>query len=213
MVESFDYIITVSQLSIFIVDIYSSLEHFLYGFILAIIIGIPIGIITGYYNTLNKIINPLIEIIRPIPPLAWVPFSIIWFKLTNSAASFIIFIGVIFPIIVNTQNSVREVPKIYLESAKVLGCTKNYKIIWYIVIPSIIGRLQSGIKVASGVGWMCLVAAEMFGINGTGLGYKISYYYNLQRIDIVLIYMIMLGLLGLLIDYFIKKSIINFNRD
>lgn len=204
----YNYVSTFNFFLIFI-DIYISLKHFIYGFIFAIIIGFPIGVLSGYFNQIYNILNPIIEIIKPIPPLAWVPFSIIFLKLTNNAASFIIFIGVIFPIIISIQSSIQKVPLIYIEAAKVLGCINHFYLIWYIILPSIKSSIYSGVKVASGVGWMCLVAAEMFGINGVGLGYKISYFYNLQRIDIVLLYMVLLGLLGLSLDIVFKKYIIN----
>ena len=190
--------------SLILIDIYISLKHFIVGFIIALIFGIPIGIFLGCFNKFSVLISPIIDIIRPIPPLSWVPFAIIWLKLTNSASSFIIFIGVVFPIIIGIQNSIQKIPSVYIETGKILGCIKKYQQIYYIIIPSIKPYLYSNIKVASGVGWMCLVAAEMFGINGLGLGYKISYYYNLQRIDIVLIYMIILGILGLFIDEILK---------
>lgn len=199
----FIYISTLNILLI-LIDIYISLKHFIVGFIVALIVGIPIGIILGCFDSFSKFIGPIIDIIRPIPPLSWVPFAIIWMKLTNNAASFIIFIGVVFPIIIGVQNSIQKVPSIYIETGKILGCIKKHYQIFYIIIPYIKPYLYSSIKVSSGVGWMCLVASEMFGINGLGLGYKISYYYNLQRIDIVIIYMILLGILGLFIDEILK---------
>lgn len=185
-------------------DTMTSLLHFSLGIIAAFLIGIPLGIAMGWFKQANRAIDPIIEILRPIPPLAWIPFAIVWFGLTHQAAGFVVFVGMIFPIIINTYTGFKNVPKIYVEAAKVLGCTRDMDLIRYIAIPSALPSIVAGIRIAMGVGWMCLVAAEMFGVSNRGLGYQIWHNYYLHRMDFVLVYMLLLGFVGLLIDRFFR---------
>ena len=162
-------------------DILTSLLHFSIGIVAAFVIGIPLGISMGWFKKVDRAIDPIIEILRPIPPLAWIPFAIVWFGLTHQAAGFVVFVGMIFPIIINTYTGFKNVPKVYVEAAKVLGCTRNIDLIRFIAIPSAMPSIVAGIRIAMGVGWMCLVAAEMFGVSDRGLGYQIWHnYYSAQ---------------------------------
>lgn len=181
-------------------DLSVSLLHFVIGMFLAFIIGLPIGIIMGWFKSANHVFDPVIEILRPIPPLAWIPFAIIWFGLTHQSAGFVVFIGAVFPIIINTYTGFKSVPVVYVEAAKVLGCMRDQNLIRYVALPSALPSIAAGVRIAMGVGWMCLVAAEMFGVSNNGLGYKIWWHYHLHQMDFVLVYMLLLGFLGLLID-------------
>ncbi|MDD2614998.1 MAG: ABC transporter permease [Methanosarcina sp.] len=185
-------------------DTLTSLLHFFVGILAAFVIGIPLGIVMGWFKKANRAIDPIIEILRPIPPLAWIPFAIVWFGLTHQAAGFVVFVGMIFPIIINTYTGFKNVPKVYVEAAKVLGCTRNLDLIRHVAIPSAMPSIVAGIRIAMGVGWMCLVAAEMFGVSNRGLGYQIWHNYYLHRMDFVLVYMLLLGFVGLLIDRFFR---------
>lgn len=185
-------------------DTFTSLFHFAIGIFAAFVIGIPIGIVMGWFKTANRAMDPIIEILRPIPPLAWIPFAIVWFGLTHQSAGFVVFVGMVFPIIINTYTGFNNVPKVHVEAAKVLGCTKNIDLIRYIAIPSALPSIVAGIRIAMGVGWMCLVAAEMFGVSNRGLGYEIWHNYYLHRMDFVLVYMLILGFIGLFIDRFFR---------
>jgi len=189
------------------VDLLHSLLHFSIGMVAALIIGIPIGMIMGWFTAFNRILDPIIEILRPIPPLAWIPFAIIWLGLTPASAGFLIFIGAVFPIIINTFTGLKNVPKVYVEAARVLGCKKDRDLIRYIALPSALPSIAAGIRIAIGVGWMCLVAAEMFGVSKYGLGFKIWHHYYLHQMDMVLVYMMVLGFLGLFIDKVLRYII------
>ncbi len=186
--------------TILTVDIPISLVHFAIGMGAGLLVGLPVGMAMGWYRTIDTILDPIVEVIRPIPPLAWIPFAIVWFGLTNEAAGFIIFMGAVFPILINTYIGFRGLPKVYVESAKVLGATKDADLIRYIAFPNAMPSIAGGIRIAMGIAWMCLVAAEIFGTSIGGLGYEIWHYYSLHRMAYVLLYMIVLGLLGLLID-------------
>ncbi|MBR6497966.1 MAG: ABC transporter permease [Methanomicrobium sp.] len=190
-------------------DLYYSLMHFAMGLIAALIVGITVGAAMGWFYDFNRFINPIIELFRPIPPLAWIPFAIIWFGLSNFAAGFIIFIGAVFPILVNTYTGFRNVPKVFLEAGKVLGCNSNIALIRRIAFPSAYPSIISGIRVAMGVGWMCLVGAEIFGAGSGkyGLGKNLWTYYNLHQMPNVVVYMIILGLIGLLIDILFRHYV------
>lgn len=189
------------------VDLLHSLLHFSIGMVAALIVGIPIGMIMGWFTAFNRILDPIIEILRPIPPLAWIPFAIIWLGLTPASAGFLIFIGAVFPIIINTFTGLKNVPKVYVEAARVLGCKKDSDLIRYIALPSALPSIAAGIRIAIGVGWMCLVAAEMFGVSKYGLGFKIWHHYYLHQMDMVLVYMMVLGFLGLFIDKVLRYII------
>jgi len=187
--------------SILTEDLPISSLHFAIGMAGGLIIALPIGMIMGWFKLVDNILDPIVEILRPIPPLAWIPFAIIWFGITNAAAGFIIFIGAVFPILINTYVGFRSLPKVYVESAKVLGATKDIDLIRYVALPFALPSIAGGIRIAMGIAWMCLVAAEMFGVSKNGLGFKIWDSYGHYRMDEVFMYMIVLGLLGLLIDH------------
>ncbi len=190
-----------------LLDIQASLVHFAIGLGMALLVGIPLGIIMGWNRRLDAFLDPLIELLRPIPPLAWIPFAIIWFGLSASAAGFIIFIGSVFPVIINTYSGFRGVPRVFVEAARMLGCTKNFHLIRYIAFPAALPSVASGIRIATGVGWMCLVAAELFGVSNYGLGQKLWFFYNLHQMDSVVVYMIILGLIGLAFDMIFRYYI------
>jgi len=188
-------------------DILTSLNFFVIGMGAAIAVGIPLGIMMGWFKTIDKAVDPIIEMIRPIPPLAWIPFAILWFGLTQYAAGFLIFMGAVFPILVNTYTGFRNTPKVLVESGKVLGCIKNRDLIFRIALPAALPSIATGVRVGMGVGWMCVVAAEMFGVrtemfglNTYGIGWKIWHWYALHHMDMVLTYMVILGFIAFVID-------------
>lgn len=181
-------------------DTVVSLEHFGIGLIAALLLGVPIGIVMGWFRVADFLLDPIIEILRPIPPLAWIPFAIIWFGLTTQAAGFVIFAGAFFPILTATYSAFRAVPKVFVEAGKVLGCDTSLELIRYVALPAAIPGIASGIRIAMGVGWMCLVAAEMFGVSRYGLGYQLWHNYYLHQMPNVVVYMLILGLTGLIID-------------
>lgn len=183
-----------------LLDVEASLVHFAIGLGMALIIGIPLGIAMGWSRRAESFVDPLIELLRPIPPLAWIPFAIIWFGLTAFSGGFIIFVGAVFPVIINTYSGFRGVPRVFVEAGKMLGCTKSRDLIRYIAFPAALPSVAAGIRIATGVGWMCLVAAELFGVSNYGLGQKLWFYYSLHQMDSVVVYMIILGLIGLAFD-------------
>lgn len=189
-------------------DIMTSLLHLGIGLAAATCVGISIGALTGWFKTANRIADPVIEILRPIPPLAWIPFAIIWLHLTHYAAGFVVFMGAVFPILISTQSGFRNVPKVLVESAKVLGCTKDYDLIKAVAFPSSLPLITTGIRIGTGVGWMSVIAAEMFGVSTSGLGYRIfQRFYFLHQMDNLVVYMVLLGLIALFFDRFFRSFV------
>ncbi|OYT62844.1 sulfonate ABC transporter permease [Methanosarcinales archaeon ex4484_138] len=188
-------------------DLFESLMHFGVGLGLGIIIAIPIGIAMGWSRTADNMIDPLVELVRPIPPIAWIPFAIIWLHLTHYAAGFIVFIGAVFPILINTYAGFKDTPRILIESARVLGCRTNRDLVKKVALPYALPSIATGVRIAMGVGWMCVVAAELFGVSNHGLGYKIWWYKDIHQMDGVLTYMLILGLVSLTIDRIFRQII------
>ena len=182
-------------------DIYISLLHFGIGLGAGAAVGITIGMLMGWFRIADRAMDPIVEILRPIPPLAWVPFAILWGGLTHFAAGFVVFIGALFPILLNTYVGFRGVDKTYIDAAKVLGCKEERRLIKSVAIPYSLPYIATGIRIGMGVGWMCVVAAEMFGVSKNGLGYRLfQIFWPLHMIDKLVVYMIILGLIALLLD-------------
>lgn len=185
-------------------DMLHSLFHYAIGFGTALLVGFSLGLITGWIKLANELSYPIIELIRPIPPIAWIPIAILMFKLTDAAAGFIIFIGAVFPMLLNTRHGVVSVEVRYLEAAMTLGATSSLTIIRKVVIPAALPSIMTGIRVSSGVAWMCVVAAELFGVAPYGLGYKIDLARFYLASDIIIAYMLAIGILGLVLDRIYK---------
>jgi NitT/TauT family transport system permease protein len=198
-------------------DILVSLLHFAIGMTSAFAVALPLAIAMGWFDTVFKAVDPIIEILRPIPPLAWVPLAVAWFHLTHFAAGFIIFIGAFFPILIASYTGFRDVPKVLVETGKVLGCIGNRKLIRYVAIPYALPSIATGTRVGMGVAWMCVVAAEMFSVTNYGLGYRlIVIFFNLHQMDYVVAYMLILGLLALGLDrvfrHFVEEKLFKWKK-
>ncbi len=181
-----------------------SILHLLIGLTGAVILGIPLGILTGWSKRAEYIIDPVIQVLRPIPPLAWIPIAIMMLGLTHQAAGFIIFIGAFFPVLVNTNSGVRGTDRRLVEMAKTLGANDT-QILTRVVLPYSTPMITAGVRISLGVGWMCVVAAEMFGVSKYGLGWMIPYYSNIFMYDHVFAYMLVLGLIGYAMDTVFRR--------
>ena len=200
------------------VDIYVSLLHFGIGLGAGAVVGITLGALMGGFKMVDRAIDPIMEILRAIPPIAWIPFAIIWLKLTPYSAGFVVFIGAVFPILINTYTGFKGVDKIYIDAAKVLGCDKRKDLIKYVAIPYSIPYTAAGTRIGMGIGWMCVVAAEMFGASGSvGLGWRLwNRFYALHMMDKLVAYMIIIGLIALILDrifrYFVEEKILKWKK-
>jgi NitT/TauT family transport system permease protein len=177
-----------------------SLYRVALGYAIASLLAIPLGLLMGWSNRLLKMIRPLIEVVRPIPPLAWIPIAILWFGIGIKSAAFIIFLGAFFPILLNTIAGVLSIHPILIEAARTLHA-KEKDIFFKVLLPGSIPSIFVGMRIGVGIGWMTLVAAEFTGVKeGYGLGYMIMTARDIQRPDEILAGMLVIGVIGLLID-------------
>lgn len=181
-----------------------SLVRVLGGFLAAAAVAIPFGIVLGRSKRLHEMVIPIIEIIRPIPPLAWIPLSILWFGIGFKSAVFIIFLGCFFPIVLSTISGVLSVDKVLIDAAKTLGAQER-EIFYKVLLPGSFPSIYTGLRIAMGIGWMTLVAAEFTGVkSGYGVGYMIMTARDIQRPDYILAGMVTIGLIGFLLDLLLR---------
>ncbi|WJR75877.1 ABC transporter permease [Bradyrhizobium sp. NP1] len=164
--------------------------------------AIPLGIAMGWWRMVYNQVSPIMEILRPIPPLAWIPLSILWFGLGDEQNEFIIFLGMFFPILVNTIIGVKNIEPNLVRAARSLGAPE-YKVLTRVVFKGALPQIITGVRIGLGVGWMALVAAELVGAN-SGLGFLINDARSMLRTDIIVVGMLAIGLIGLLIDSAIR---------
>ncbi|MFA5312898.1 MAG: ABC transporter permease [Methanomassiliicoccales archaeon] len=176
--------------------IVASVKRFLIGFILALAIAVPIGLIMGFSKIANLLGRPIVEIFRPIPPMAWVPFlfvvlGMVWGPILA------IFIGVFFPVLSNVIFGVKSVEPQLIDAAKTQGASKS-DLFAKVVFPYSVPYMMTGIRIGLGIGWMCIVAAEMIGAVGGGVGYYILNAANNGNYDYMFAGMVMIAILGLI---------------
>lgn len=180
-------------------DAFDTLFKVFAGIFIAAIVAIPLGILVGWYKRLEDICTFVISILRPIPPVAWIPFSILWFGIGTVPAVFIIFMGCVFPILIYTIDGVKRTDKVLIESAQTLGATDGV-ILKQVILPSAIPYIVSGLKVGIGIALMCTISAEMIG-SSSGLGYMILTATNLFDTGTTVVGMLTIGIIGLILDF------------
>ncbi|KPV63077.1 MAG: taurine transporter subunit [Candidatus Bathyarchaeota archaeon BA2] len=168
------------------------------GFGLACLIGIPLGLLMGLFPAVYDGSRAVIEPIRYIPPIAWIPLIIVLLR-GFSRYVFIIWLGAFFPILINTLTSIPRVTPVHINVARVHGADRGYTI-RHIVIPSVLPEILAGMRVGLGVGWMCIVAAEMIGGEMVGLGYLILKYADMYRMEYTIVGMVLIGIIGLIMN-------------
>lgn len=174
------------------------------GYLLALLLGVPVGMMLGFSRNLSRAMNPLIQIFRPISPLAWMPLAVIWFGVSNVAPIFLIFLASFFPIVVSTANSVRNIPRVYRQVGRNFGLT-DFQTFVKILLPAALPRVLTGLRLALGIAWIVLVAAEMIAVD-SGLGYLIIDARNAgKRYDLVVGGMILIGVIGLALDILVRR--------
>jgi ABC-type nitrate/sulfonate/bicarbonate transport system permease component len=164
--------------------------------------AIPLGMAMGWWRLVYNQVNAIMEILRPIPPLAWIPLSILWFGLGDEQNQFIIFLGMFFPILVNTIVGVKNVDTSLIRAARSLGAPER-KVLMRVVLKGALPQIITGVRIGLGVGWMALVAAELVGAN-SGLGFLINDARSVLRTDTIMVGMLTIGVVGLLIDTAIR---------
>ncbi|WML67999.1 MAG: sulfonate transport system permease protein [Methanoregula sp. SKADARSKE-2] len=180
-----------------------SLERVIAGFLAAAGLAIPLGVGMGRSEIVHDLFDSLMQLLRPIPPLAWVPLTLAWFKIGLVSMIFIIGMGAFFPILLNTLDGVKGVKKTWIEAAQILGA-KERQILSRVILPGAAPTIWTGLRVGFGIAWMCVVAAEMMPGTNSGLGYLIISSYNFGQVPVIIAGMIVIGIIGIGCDYLFK---------
>jgi NitT/TauT family transport system permease protein len=184
--------------------IVASLFRVTWGFALAVIVGIPLGLMLGWFRWAHQAFNPIIQVMRPISPIAWIPLAILWFGVSDAAPIFLIFLASVFPITVSAAAAVRSVSTVHLRAGENFGLTR-IELFRRVILPGTLPQIVTGLRIALGIAWLVVVAAEMIAVN-SGLGYLIIDARNAaKRYDLVVAGMVMIGLIGWLIDVLMRQ--------
>jgi NitT/TauT family transport system permease protein len=185
-------------------DIVDSLRRVAIGFGIAAVLGIPLGLILGWYPVANQVVNPVIQILRPISPLAWIPVTILLFGVGDHAATSLIFLGAFFPITVACVDGVANVPSVYRRAGRNFGL-KPMHLLARVVFPAALPQIIVGLRLALGIAWLVVVAAEMVAVD-SGLGYLVIDSRNSgKRYDLVVAAMLLIGIIGLGLDLLFRS--------
>ncbi len=185
-------------------DIVDSLRRVAIGYFAAVALGIPLGLLFGWYPAVNQVVNPVIQILRPISPIAWIPVAIIFFGVGDYAAIFLVFLGAFFPIVVTCVDSVANVPLIYRRAGSNFGFTPP-QLLARVVFPAALPQILVGLRIALGIGWLVVVAGEMIAVS-SGLGFLIIDSRNSgKRYDLVVGAMLLIGVIGLMLDLLFRR--------
>ena len=184
--------------------IVASLFRVTWGFGLAVLVGVPLGLVLGWFRLANVAFNPFIQILRPISPIAWIPVAILWFGVKDTAPIFLIFLASVFPIAVSAMAAVQNMQQVYLRAAQNFGLS-GIPLFRRVILPAALPQIITGLRIALGVAWLVVVAAEMIAVN-SGLGYLIIDARNAgKRYDLVVAGMVMIGLIGLVLDVLMRQ--------
>jgi len=182
-----------------------SLRRVATGYLLAVGIGIPAGLLLGWYPSAGHIVNPLIQMLRPISPIAWIPVAIVLFGVGDLASIYLVFLASFFPIVVSTMNGVRNVPSMYRRAGRNFGLSPR-QLLSRVVFPAALPQMLVGLRIALGIAWLVVVAAEMIGAD-SGLGYLVIDSRNAgKRYDLVVAAMLLIGLIGLTLDIGFRRA-------
>jgi len=185
-------------------DVVASLFRVSWGFVLAAAIGIPLGLVLGWNARGFQALNPIIQLLRPISPIAWIPIAILWFGIGDGAGIYLIFLSTFFPITVGTTAAVRNISLVHQRSAQNFGLS-GLELFRRVVFPAALPQIIVSLRIALGVAWLVIVAAEMVGMQ-SGLGYLINDARNAgSRYDLVVATMLVIGLLGIILDLLIRQ--------
>lgn len=185
--------------------IVASLFRVTWGFTLAVLVGVPFGLMLGWFRLAAQAFNPMIQGLRPISPIAWIPVAILWFGVSDAAPVFLIFLASVFPITVSAMAAVKSVKSVHLRAAENFGLSGS-QLFLRVILPATLPQIITGLRIALGVAWLVVVAAEMIAVN-SGLGYLIIDARNAgKRYDLVVAGMVVIGLIGWLLDLLMRQT-------
>ena len=179
--------------------IVASLFRVTWGFALAVVTAIPLGLAVGWYRRAEMALNPILQILRPISPLAWIPIAILWFGVGDLAAIFLIFVGCFFPLMLTAIDAVQSIPAVYVNAGRNFGLS-SAALVYRVLYPAVVPKLIVGLRITLGIAWLVVVAAVMIAVS-SGLGFLIVDARNAgNRYDLVVAGMLIIGIIGLLLD-------------
>src|SRR6266849_6234506 len=197
-------IVELARKGLLVKYVVASLFRVTWGYVSAAVLAIPFGLLLDWYQRGEKSLNPLIQIFRPISPLAWIPISILWFGVGDVAAMFLIFLASFLPLTVTAMNAVANIPSVYVNAGRNFGLSQT-QLVYRVLYPAVMPQLIIGLRITLGIAWLVVVAAEMIAVN-SGLGFLIVDARNAgNRYDLVVAGMVMIGLIGLLLDTGIRS--------
>jgi NitT/TauT family transport system permease protein len=181
-----------------------SLRRVAIGFGAATVLGIPLGLSLGWYPAARQVVNPTLQLLRPISPIAWIPVAIIFFGVGDGAAIFLIFLGAFFPIVVTSVNGVSNVPSMFRRAGRNFGLSAP-QVLAKVVFPAALPQIIVGLRIALGIAWLVVVAAEMIAVD-SGLGYLVIDARNSgKRYDLVVAAILLIGVIGLALDMVFRR--------
>jgi NitT/TauT family transport system permease protein len=182
----------------------ASLMRVTIGYLAAVIVALPLGVLMGWFPGTFYAINPLIQLLRPISPIAWIPLAILWFGIGNVSPIFLIFLSSFFPMVVGAASGIQAVERQYIRAAANFGI-KGFRLMGRVIVPAALPQIIVGMRLGLGVAWLVVVAAEMIAID-SGLGYLIIDSRNAgNRYDLVVAAMVIIGVIGLLLDTVLRR--------
>lgn len=173
------------------------------GFTLACVLGIPLGLWAGWSLRAFQAVNPLVQALRPISPIAWIPVAVLWFGVKDASAIFLIFLASIFPIVTGTVIAVRAIPIAYVRAARNFGVS-GFELVRRVIFPAAFPQILTSLRLALGIAWLVIVAAEMIAVD-QGLGYLVMDARNANNYERVVGAMVCIGLVGLALDWGVRR--------
>ncbi len=197
-------ILELAEKGLLVKYVVASLFRVTWGYLLAVVTAIPLGLLLGWHPWGEKALNPAIQVLRPISALAWIPISILWFGVGDLAAVFLIYLASFLPLIVTAMNAVHNIDTVHLNAGVNFGLSQR-QLVLKVLYPAVMPQLIVGLRIALGVGWLVVVAAEMIAVN-SGLGFLIMDSRNAgNRYDLVIAGMVLIGFTGIVLDWGMRQ--------
>jgi len=197
-------IVELAEQGLLVRYVVASLFRVTIGFGLALAVGIPLGLLLGWFERAFVALNPLLQVLRPISPIAWIPIAILWFGVSDAAPIYLIFLASVFPITVSAIAAVHNLQPVYLRAARNFELT-GIELFRRVVLPAALPQILTGVRIALGVAWLVVVAAEMIAVS-SGLGFLIIDARNAgKRYDLVVAGMALIGVIGLVLDLLVRR--------
>jgi NitT/TauT family transport system permease protein len=202
--QSFAAIVELAEKGLLVRYVVASLFRVTWGYLSALLIAVPLGVLLGLWRRGELAMNPLMQILRPISPLAWIPIAILWFGVGDLSAMFLIFLASVLPLTLTTIHAVHNIEAVHLAAGRNFGLT-NRELVRSVVLPAILPQLIVGMRITLGIAWLVVVAAEMIAVN-SGLGFLIVDARNAgNRYDLVVAGMILIGVTGVALDALMRR--------